>query len=197
MGLRTWVAGLQLGQLRRKMESSPIQIPTDLLRTKHLLVCLPSGLRELTMVKQFLPTIATLFRQADVTLLALPGIQVTDIYPRKGFQIITPSVDQLGWAGLPKRGFLQMLRGYNVDLVLDLNLDNSAFTSTVLLNFPKAVRIGRGNHLGEPYYNLEIKTKYLRDERNIYRSILETLGDLMNRRVVMAQETVGQQLLEE
>ncbi len=149
------------------------------------------------MVKQFLPTIATLFRQADVTLLALPGIQVTDIYPRKGFQIITPSMDQLGWAGLPKRGFLQMLRGYNVDLVLDLNLDSSVFTSSVLLNFPKAVRIGRGNHLGEPFYNLEIKTKYLRDERNIYRSILETLGDLMNRRVVMAQETVGQQLLED
>ena len=38
-----------------------------------------------------------------------------------------------------------------------------------------AVRIGRGNHLGQPYYNLEIKTKYLRDERNIYRSLLETI----------------------
>lgn len=197
MGLRSWVADFQLRQIRRKMESNPITVPTDLLRTKHLLVCLPSGLRELTLVKQFLPTISTLFRQADITLLALPGIQVTDIYPRKGFQIITPSVDQLGWAGLPKQGFLKMLQGYNVDLVLDLNLDNSVFTSTVLLNFPNAVRIGRGNHLGEPFYNLEIKTKYLRDERNIYRSILETLGDLMNRRVVVAQEPVGHQLLEE
>jgi hypothetical protein len=197
MGLRSWVADFQLRQIRRKMESNPITVPTDLLRTKHLLVCLPSGLRELTLVKQFLPTISTLFRQADITLLALPGIQVTDIYPRKGFQIITPSVDQLGWAGLPKQGFLKMLQGYNVDLVLDLNLDNSVFTSTVLLNFPNAVRIGRGNHLGEPFYNLEIKTKYLRDERNIYRSILETLGDLMNRRVIVAQEPVGHQLLEE
>ena len=197
MGLRSWVADFQLRQIRRKMESNPITVPTDLLRTKHLLVCLPGGLRELTLVKQFLPTISTLFRQADITLLALPGIQVTDIYPRKGFQIITPSVDQLGWAGLPKQGFLKMLQGYNVDLVLDLNLDNSVFTSTVLLNFPNAVRIGRGNHLGEPFYNLEIKTKYLRDERNIYRSILETLGDLMNRRVIVAQEPVGHQLLEE
>jgi len=197
MGLRSWVADFQLRQIRRKMESNPITVPTDLLRTKHLLVCLPSGLRELTLVKQFLPTISTLFRQADITLLALPGIQVTDIYPRKGFQIITPSVDQLGWAGLPKQGFLKVLQGYNVDLVLDLNLDNSVFTSTVLLNFPNAVRIGRGNHLGEPFYNLEIKTKYLRDERNIYRSILETLGDLMNRRVIVAQEPVGHQLLEE
>jgi hypothetical protein len=197
MGLRSWMADLQLRQLRRKMESNPITVPTDLLRTKHLLVCLPSGLRELTLVKQFLPTISTLFRQADITLLALPGIQVTDIYPRKGFQIITPSVDQLGWAGLPKRGFLQMLQSYNVDLVLDLNLDRSVFTSTVLLSFPHAVRIGRGNHLGEPFYNLEIKTKYLRDERNIYRSILETLGDLMNRRVTVASEPVGHELLEE
>jgi hypothetical protein len=197
MGLRNWVAELQLGRLRRRMEMHPITVPTDLLRTKHLLVCLPSGLRELTLVKQFLPTISSLFRQADITLLALPGIQVTDIYPRKGFQIITPSIDQLGWAGLPRKGFLAMLQSHNVDLVLDFNLDNSVFTSTVLLSFPQAVRIGRGNHLGEPFYNLEIKTKYLRDERNIYRSILETLGDLMNRRVVVTQEPGGQPLLEE
>ncbi len=50
-------------------------------------------------------------------------------------------------------------------------------------SFPRAVRIGRGNHLGIPYYNLEIKTKYLRDERNIYRSLLETLSALMNRKL--------------
>jgi hypothetical protein len=188
MGLRNWVANIQLSRLKRKGEPVAFSIPSDLLKTKHILVCLPSGLRELTLVKQFLPTITSLFRQADITLLAVPGIQVTDIYPRKGFQIITPSIDQLGWAGLPKKTFLATLQGYNFDMVLDLNLEPSLFTSTVLLSVPKAIRVGRGNHLGQPFYNLEIKTRYLRDERNIYRSILETLADLMNRRTQMVEE---------
>jgi len=188
MGVRAWLANAQLGRMRKKTELATFSIPSDLLKTKHILVCLPGGLRELTMVKQFLPVITTLFRQADVTLLAMPGIHVTDIYPRKGFQIITPSVDQMGWAGLPKKTFLSTLSGYNFDMVLDMNLEPSMFISCVLLNFSKAIRIGRGNHLGKPFYNLEIKTKYLRDERNIYRSMLETLGDLMNRRTQLADD---------
>ncbi len=182
MGFRSVVARYQLGKLRRKVQPTQFSVPSDLLRTKHILVCLPSGLRELTLVKQFLPSISYLFNKADVTLLSVPGIQVTDIYPRKGFQIVTPSVDQMGWAGVPKKGFIAVLQGYNFDMVIDLSMETSVFISSVLLSCPKAIRIGRGNHLGEPYYNLEIKTKYLRDERNIYRSLFETLGEVMNRR---------------
>ncbi|MEW6049983.1 MAG: hypothetical protein AB1644_02835 [Candidatus Zixiibacteriota bacterium] len=183
MGIKKILARYQLGQLRRRVQPFDFNVPADLLKCRHVLICLPNGLRELTLVKQFLPTITYLFGKADVTLLAMPGLQVTDIYPRKGFQLVTPSVDQLGWAGVPKKGFLSMLQGYNIDTVLDLTLESSVFTSTVLLSLPKAIRIGRGNHLGAPYYNLEIKTKFLRDERNIYRSLLEILGEIMNRRV--------------
>lgn len=196
MGIKHWVANVQLANHKRRAELNSFNIPSDLLRTKHILVCLPGGLRELTLVKQFLPTISTLFRQSDITLLAMPGIQVTDIYPRKGFQIITPSMDQMAWSGLPKRTFLNTLRGYNFDMVLDMNLEQSSFTATVLLNVPKAIRVGRGNHLGKPFYNLEIKTKYLRDERNIYRSMLETLGNLMNRRAALAETDSAQEAQE-
>lgn len=181
----------------RKAELAPISIPSGLLRVRHMLVLLPSGLRELTLVKEFLPLISGLFKHADITLLAMPGIQVTDIYPRKGFQIITPSVDQLQWAGLPKKTFLTMLQGYNFDMILNLNLEQSHFTSSILLDFPKAIRIGHTNHLGKPYYNLEIKTKYLRDERQIYRSLIETLGDLMQRRIQTADKGASTPLLEE
>lgn len=196
MGLRHYLAEIQIRQRRRRVELNSISIPSGLMRVRHMLVLLPPGLRELTLVKEFLPIIATLFKHADITLLAMPGIQVTDIYPRKGFQIITPSVDQLQWAGLPKKGFMQMLEGYTFDMILDMNLEQSHFTSSILLNFPNAIRIGHGNHLGQPYYNLEIKTKYLRDERQIYRSLLETLGDLMQRRVQVESRDTGASLLE-
>ena len=82
------------------------------------------------------------------------------------------------WTGLPKRSYIKMLQEYEFDLVLDLNLQTSPFTSGILLSFPSAVRVGRGNQLGEPFYNLEIKTRYLRDERNIYRSLLNTLSTI-------------------
>lgn len=183
MGVRDFVAGVQIGARKKRVEAPVLSFPEDLLKPKHLLVCLPGELRELTLVKQFLPTITHLFKPADITLLALPGIKVYDIYPRKGFQILTPALNQVTWAGLPKKGYLTMLSEHKFDAILDLNLKTSSFTSAVLLRFPEAIRIGRGNHLGPPFYNLEIKTKYLRDERNIYRALLATLGTIMNRPV--------------
>ena len=175
MKLKSLLANFQVKQSARRMESGSLVFPDSLRHPKRILVCLPGGLRELTLVKQFLPAITDLFKPADITLLCMPGMKVNDIFPRKGFQILSPSSDQLTWAGLPKRSYIESLNDMKIDLVLDLNLEQSNFTSSVLLGFPKAVRIGRGNHLGRPYYNLEIKTKYLRDERNIYRSLLETI----------------------
>jgi len=173
--LKNILANVKIRQTARRMDSELKDFPEALRNPKHVLVCLPAGLRELTLVKQFLPSISDMFKPAEIALLCVPGIKVNDIFPRKGFQILSPSSDQLTWSGLPKQSYLESLREMKIDLVLDLNLRQSNFTSSVLLSFPEAVRIGRGNHLGRPYYNLEIKTKYLRDERNIYRSLLDTI----------------------
>lgn len=179
--IKNILARWQINSLKKKLEQQPVNFPTDLLTPKRILVCLPSSLRELTLVKQFLPTISSLFKSADLTLLAAPGVKVADIYPHKGFQILSPSLDQLTWAGLPKKSYLHMLQDYKFDMILDLNFSPSYFTPAVLLHFPRAVRVGRGNYLGMPFYNLEIKTKYLRDERNIYRSLLETLANITSK----------------
>jgi hypothetical protein len=183
MGVKDILASVQIGHMKKHVEGRELSFPEDLLSPKHILVCLPGGLRELTLVKQLLPSITQLFKPADITLLALPGVKVYDIYPRKGFQILTPSLDQVTWSGLPKKSYLSLLDEQKFEAILDLNLEPSSFTSTVLLHYPGAIRIGRGNHLGSPFYNLEIKTKYLRDERNIYRSLLSTLGTIMNKPV--------------
>ena len=173
--IKNILAKASVRRIARHMPSEQLRFPDSLRSPKHILVCLPSRLRELTLVKQFLPAITDLFKPADIALLCAPGIRVNDIFPHKGFQILSPTSDQLTWWGLPKKSYIEHLREMKIDLVLDLNFEQSNFTSSILLNFPKAVRIGRGNHLGQPYYNVEIKTKYLRDERNIYRSLLETI----------------------
>lgn len=181
--VRELVARWQLSGMRKNMQPAQFSFPADLMTPKHVLVCLPGQLRELTLVKSLLPALNTLFKPADITLLSVPGVKVADMFPRKGIHVLTPSTDQLTWSGLPKKGYLTTLMDYKYDMILDLNLDQSFFTSAVLLNFPAAIRVGRGNHLGIPFYNLEIKTRYLRDERNIYRSLLETLGSIMKRPV--------------
>ena len=177
--LKDLVGRWQLRKLKKHMQAKPRTFPTDLMAPKRILVCLPGSLRELTLVKQFLPNISSMFKSATVTLLTIPGVKVHDIYPRRGYQIMTPTTDQLAWCGVPTRACLESLQENKYDMLIDLNLERSFFTSAVLLSFPEAVRIGRGNHLGNPYYNLEIKTKYLRDERNIYRSLLDTLESLV------------------
>ena len=176
MSLRSLVGRIKLNRLKNRMEPQQLVFPSSLTRPKHILVCLPGGLRELTLLKQFLPTIKEMFKATEITLLSQPGVRVNDIYPRKGFHILSPSADQTTWTGLPKKSYIKMLKEYEFDLVLDLNLKPSPFTSAILLSFPSAVRVGRGNQLGRPFYNLEIKTRYLRDERNIYRSMLKTLS---------------------
>jgi hypothetical protein len=166
--------------MKNNMEPEVVVFPESLVKPKHILVCLPGSLRELTLLKQFLPGIKEMFKAAEISLLALPGVRVYDMYPRKGFHILSPTGDQMTWAGLPKKSYVKTLQEFKFDLILDLNLVSNLFTSGILLNFPAAVRIGRGNYLGEPYYNLEIKTRYLRDERNIYRSMLRTLSMIKN-----------------
>jgi len=178
MNFRALVGRFKLKQLKNRMEPQQLAFPASLVKPSHILVCLPAGLRELTLLKQFLPTIKEMFRATEITLLAQPGVKVNDMYPHKGFHILSPSTDQLTWTGLPKKSYIKMLQDYRFDLVLDLNLQPTPFVSGVLLSFPAAVRVGRGNHLGEPFYNLEIKTRYLRDERNIYRSMLNTLSTI-------------------
>jgi len=176
MNLKSLVAKIQLSHKKGGLEFARLEFPDSLKSLKHILVCLPSGLRELTLVKQFLPMLGETFRSADITLLAMPGVRVADIYPRKGFNILSPSSEQITWTGMAKKSFLKLLSDYKFDMVVDLNFESSQFTSSVLLNFPNAIRVGKGNHRGEPYYNLEIKTRYLRDERNIYKSLFDTLG---------------------
>ncbi len=191
MSFKRFLAQVKLTQLRRRMESATFQFPDALRTPKQILVCLPGELRELTLLKQFLPDIRDLFKPATVTLLSMPGLQIADIFPRKGFNVLTPSTDQMTWAGLAKRSYIEFLRNYKFDIVLDLNLEQSQFTSSVLLQYPEALRIGRGNHLGRPFYNLEIKTRYLRDERNIYRSLIETLRILKDGRPEEPAPAVG------
>lgn len=180
MSFKSMIGRVQLRQMRNNMEPAVVAFPASLVKPKHILVCLPGSLRELTLLKQFLPSIKEMFKGAEISLLALPGVRVYDMYPRKGFHILSPSADQITWAGLPKKSYVKTLQDFKFDLILDLNLESNLFISGILLNFPAAVRIGRGNHLGEPYYNLEIKTRYLRDERNIYRSMLRTISTIQN-----------------
>ena len=174
------VARSKLKGLTKRMDSELHSYPEDLRTPKRILICLPSSLRELTLVKQFLPKVTTIFKNAQVSLLTNPEVKVHDIYPRRGFQILTPTSDQMSWSGFPRAAYLSTLQEYKFDMVLDFNLQRSFFTSAVLLSFPRAIRVGQGNHLGQPFYNLEIKTRYLRDERNIYRSILDTLAKIID-----------------
>ena len=178
MNIKTIIARVQIRQQKGGLNNARFDFPDSLKSPKHILVCLPQGLRELTLVKQFLPSFAEIFKSADITLLAMPGVRVADIYPRKGFNILSPSPEQVTWTGLAKRSFLKLLSDYKFDLLIDLNFESSPFTESVLLNFPDALRVGKGNHRGEPFYNLEIKTRYLRDERNIYKSLFDTLAAL-------------------
>jgi hypothetical protein len=180
LGIKDFVARFQLRLLLKNYQPIPMSIPRDLNNRKNILVCLPPGQRELTMIKQFLPEISRIFSSSEIYLLASPGSPVYAIFPRKGYRILTPSLDQVAWSGLARKKYLQFLKQNAFDIILDLNLFPTYFQKSVLLSFPQAIRVGGAVKLGDPYYNLEIKSKFLRDEKNIYKSMLEMIDKLKN-----------------
>lgn len=177
MKIKALVARVRLARAASRTRSGPVAVPLEL-AAKSLLVLLPSEQRELTVVKQVLPELTGIFGDQNVYLMGYPGTNVESIFPSKGFRIISPGKSAMTWCGLPSHGFLERLKSTRFDYIFDTNLTDNPFAARVLLNFPEAIRFGSSGHLGLPYLNLEIKTKYLRDRRLIYRSILEVIANL-------------------
>ncbi|MCP4568066.1 MAG: hypothetical protein GY841_10850 [FCB group bacterium] len=177
MGIKSLAARIYLNRLSARLDSTPLSLPLHL-KGKSLLVLLPASQRDLTVVKQVLPEITQLFGDDSVFLLACPQTNVRSIFPSKGFHIITPGKSAMNWCQLPARTFLEKLEKRNFDYVFDTNLDENRFAARILLSFPEAVRFGCQGKLGLPYLNLEVKTKFLRDRRLIYRSILEVVANI-------------------
>ncbi len=176
--LKDIIARNKLFFLKKKCTPGEISIPRDLVQPSNVLVCLPARQRELTIIRQLLPNLSGAFADSEIYLLASPGSSVYDIFPRKGYRIMTPTSQHLTWSGLPKKSYMASLKERKFDILFDLNLYTNYFAQYVLLSFPEAIRIGKGNHLGSPYYNLEVKTRFLRDEKNIYKSIIATVDRL-------------------
>ena len=179
--VKNFVASTQIQWRKRSYHSESISFPDAISSANHVLVCLPEGLRELTTVKPYLPELVDIFAPAEMYLLASPGAQnITNILPRRGYRILAPTESNATWSGLPKSPYLRSIRNNPIDLIVDLNLAFNPFVARMLLEFESVVKIGVGNLLGGPFYNLEVRTSYLRDERNIYRSLIDTVAGLRN-----------------
>ena len=178
--LRKVAAGFHLQMLLRKFQPMSFSLPGDMSKLKNILVCLPPDQRQLTMIKDFLPELTRIFKESEIYLMASPGRSVYDIFPRKGYRIMTPTSNHVSWSGLATKNYIDLLQENTYDLILDLNLHPNRFAQSILLAFPDAIRIGNRNSLGVPHYNIEIKTRFVRDEKKIYRSIIETIDRLKN-----------------
>lgn len=188
-GFRNLLARLKLQLLCKRYKPFAISLPGDIVKTRNILVCLPSSQRELTMIKQLLPDLSRVFAGSEIYIMASPRSTVYGIFPRKGFRIMTPSSSHVSWAGLANKKYIRLLQEHKYDVILDLNLHPNYFVQSVLLAFPQAIRIGKVDGPGVPYYNLEIKTRFIRDERNIYKSIIDTIDKLKNQAAPIDETT--------
>ncbi|MFH1700362.1 MAG: hypothetical protein ABIE07_07210 [Candidatus Zixiibacteriota bacterium] len=177
MGIKSIASKISLARASSNTILRPLSLPLDI-QDKSLLVLLPSIQRDLMIVKQVLPEIQAYFGDRNVFLLASPDTNVLSIFPSKGFNILSPGKSDTNWCDLPSSSFIEKLRSYNFDYIFDTNLEENRYAAKILLGFPQAIRFGANGRLGLPYLNLEVKTKYLRDRRLIYHSILEVVANL-------------------
>jgi hypothetical protein len=74
----------------------------------------------------------------------------------KTYEVVLLEKQDLGWSGLPKRNFVQMLRNCGFDMTLDMDLSKNFFNAYLGLLSGARVRIGVRGRWGPPFYNLEL-----------------------------------------
>ena len=127
----------------------------------------------------YVPGISNAFLNPEVYVLLPYGEQEGFSSSLEMYQVISPLKDDVKFFSLPKKRFLQKLRGYNFDICVDLDLNFNFFNAYVCLKTGALLRVGVKTERSTPFYNLQIalpKRAVYRDD--VYFSMLETLKNL-------------------
>jgi len=102
-------------------------------------------------------------------------------------ELVSLNKEDLGWSGLPKKGFTQMLRNYGCEVALDMDMSTNFINAYLGLLSGAEVRIGVQGKWGLPFYNLELIIPPRRSnlgER--YDSLIRILRNLRTEKILEA-----------
>jgi hypothetical protein len=120
------------------------------------LVCLPTNLQYVLDAASRLPDIASIFPNRLIKILVTSNIDHRSHEYIKRFTIDKPYSYDITNFYLPKRSFIERIKGRGLSICIDLDLEHNFFNSVISVLTRAPLRIGCSKGMGLPYYNMEI-----------------------------------------
>ncbi|MBD3234503.1 MAG: hypothetical protein GF315_12330 [candidate division Zixibacteria bacterium] len=92
-----------------------------------------------------------------------------------GYRVFHPEVDQKGRHGLPDKVFVDRISQIGAKMALDLDASEDPYNPYLALKSGANIRIGIEKEIGEPFYNLRIRTDGEASLRHKYQDMLTFL----------------------
>ena len=125
-------------------------------QAENVLICLPAKKESFNLAKDHLTIFADIFQDKKIFVF-LPMAGAESFLPHlKSYGVIYPQKEDLRIFSLPRREFIQRIKGYHFEIVLDLDLEKGFINSYLCLKSGALVRIGLKGKTGFPFYNLQL-----------------------------------------
>jgi hypothetical protein len=146
---------------------------------ENVLICLPAKTESFALAKDHLAIFSDIFQNKNIFLF-LPLAGAEDFLSHlKRYQVICPEKEDLGILSLPRRRFIQRIKGHQFEIALDLDTEDGFLNSYVCLKSGAQVRIGLEGKSGPPFYNLQLAlSKGRLYQEDIYVGMAQTLRSL-------------------
>ncbi len=148
---------LLLWWLRYRIHPEEFSFPSSLARARRVLVLMPTSREALRQVEYFLSRVPRVFPRAKVTLVYPPRSIAATFYNPYGFDVIVPTIGDVGLTGWPRRRFVKNLFPKPFDVVITLNKEPTLFFAALLVKSKTHVRIGLPGGLGMPFTSVELR----------------------------------------
>lgn len=151
-----------------------------------MLVTLPRQANAILPAVDSLSALEAIFGDLKIHYVLAPD-EKESVWELGTRELISLNKEDLGWSGLPKKRFTQILRNYGFDVALDMDLSRNFINAYLGLLSGAKVRIGVQGKWGPPFYNLELIIPPHRSnlgER--YDSLIRILRNLRTEKILEA-----------
>jgi hypothetical protein len=118
---------------------------------------MPSAKDALRQVEYFLSRVPRVFPRSKVTLVYPPRSIAATFYNPYGFEVLVPTIGDLGLTGWPRGRFVKKLFTKQFDVVITLDKEPTLFFAALLAKSKTQVRIGLPGALGMPFTSVELR----------------------------------------
>jgi len=141
---------------RNKFKAKPVNFRSLVESRDDCLVCMPTNLQYILNAASMLPDIASIFSNRLIKILITSNIDHRSHEFIKRFTIDKPYSYDITNFYLPKRSFIERIKGEGLSICIDLDFEHNFFNSAISVLTRAPLRIGCLKGMGLPYYNMEI-----------------------------------------